>query len=596
MNLLTETYRFARWTAGVTRRFLRVRPWSTVAVTLASAVDGVLQLLAFLVPLKIILLAASPGIPRYFPFIDPAHKVPWIIGLCIGAVGAYLTSLLLNTLSDRWSRSAGRDVLRGANDLAVHAQEEAQVQKAFTDFTSVLASILFLGAAGLVLTWANLDLTIFLVVMIGLLAVVSAVILAGNEQPPSRLKAWVMEKSGQYLGFWRVITFFGALGVIIHPFLTGQGGNIFLAIIGFIMLRQMLGNITGAISKATGLVRRRPGSDALIYRSQQVADGGREDRFHTFRALFAPGQRDPMIAEALEPVLGDGVAVRTRYADPVPAAVKRFDVEVMDGAADLPRFEVRVFPANCQDQVANANFLFRYVPRERLHAPPARAQFDYHGYTFVIQEAGNGERCQAGKNWPPVQEPLIGGMLSIVPPAKLVRSYRHTRRMLPDRLTQTFCERLWIGVDSEQEAQSLAAFLASREDITRMLRRQPIALCNPEITPPNVINAPDQPLVMAWGKWSLEPIGAAMARHGWGGAKAGEHLQSLKQYRGDLAARDWAGDLQLGAQCHTLEQAIIGERYKAGLQAATEILRTLEASDAASTGGQPLKLSKAAAQ
>ena len=575
MNLITETYRFARWTTGVTRRFLRVRPWSTVAVTLASAVDGVLQLVAFLVPLKIILLAASPGIPRYFPFIDPAHKMPWIIGLSIGAVGAYLTSLLLNHLSDRWSRSAGRDVLRGANDLAVHAKEEDQAQRAFGDFTGIIASLLFLSAAGAVLIWANPALAIFLGVMVALLGLISVPILAGDAQPPPPLKAWVTQKTGQYLGFWQVLTFFGAFGVILYPFLIGGGGNIFLAIIGFILVRRMLGGITGSIAKAARLVGKRPAIDALIYRSQQVVSSGEEDRFHAFRALFGPTQRDPLIREALQAALGDGVEIRSTYVDPMPAPIKRFDVSPLDIEAERGHLEARVFPPNCLDQVANAAFLFNYVPREQLHAPAVRATFDYRDYTIVIQEAGNGERCEPGKPWAGVQVAIIRNMLSLTPPKRLAKSYCDTHRVLSERLTQAFCERLWIGVDSEAEASTLTDWLDRLPHVTRLIAQQPLALYNPDINPPNVISDTDGPLVMAWGKWGLEPIGAAMAKHGWV-KDAESHLDALKASRADLTGYTWEGDLKLAADCYVLEQTINTEKYKAGLAMIDGILRGLK--------------------
>lgn len=572
MNLFHETYRFARWAVGVTRRFFRVRPWSTAAVTIASATNGVLHLLAFLVPLKVILLAASPGVPSYFPFIDPAHKVPWVIGLAFAAVGAYLLGLLLDTLSDRWSRSAGRDVLRVANDIAVHGAEEDQIQKAFIDFTSVIAALIFLIAAGIVLALTNPVLTGYLGIMTLALAGISSTVLANSQQPQPRFKAWIVEKTGQYLGFWRVVTFFGALGVIVYPFLTGLGGNIFLAIIGFIVLRQMLGSITSAIAKASGLVRRRSAIDALIYRSQQVVDSGGEDRFHTFRALFGPDQREPLIAEALQPVLGDNVSVRTAYVDPVPASIKRFDVVADSDTGDSLHFDARVFPQNCTDQVANADFLFRHIPRARLGAPRLHSTFTYHDYTVVIQEAGSGKPCHPGKDWAPIQATLIRQMLSVIPPVKLVRSYCDTRRTLPERLARPFCERLWLGVDSTQEAQQLKAFLAQLESVRDELRRQPLALCNPEISPPNVIDDPDAPLVMAWGKWTLEPIGVAMGRHGWAGPKAEDHLDMLKLERPELSDRVWSGDLALGAVCHQLEQAVAGERYKAALGLIISIL------------------------
>ena len=578
MNLAIETYRFARWTVGVTRRFMRYRPAATVAVTLASAVDGVLQLIAFLVPLKIILLAASPGIPAYFPFIDPANKTSWVIGLALGAVSAYLTSLVLSALSDRWSRSAGRDVLRGANDLAVHAREEEQVQRAFNDFTRVIASVLFLAATGAVLVWADPRLASFLIGMTSLLALVSMRVLAATDEPPPRLKSWLMDKTKQYLGLWRAMTFFGAIGVIIFPFLTEQGGNIFLAIIGFIMLRQMLGNITAIIAIATGLVRRRTTIDALIYRSQQVIEDEAQKRSDSFRALFAPVQRNSVIGEALRAVSGEDVAVQSIYVDPVPAPVKRFDVVSVDSSGENEYLEARVFPANCQDQVTNAEFLFEHVPRSKLSAPSVWTTFNYYDYTIVVQEAGSGERYQADQAWKAVEDDLVTQLLLVTPPRALIKSYNATKRLLPDRLSRNLLDRLWIGVDNQAEAQRLEEGLRRLDVIKARLRTHPVALFNPDFLPTNTIVGTEKPLIMAWGRWMIEPIGTAMARYGC--LKTAEsRLSTLKHDRQDLTDHEWIGDLALGADCHRLEQAIYREQHKQGLEMLARVLEALEMRD-----------------
>lgn len=574
MNLFAEVYRFARWTLGVTRRFLRVRLWSTITVTTVSAVDGVLQLLAFLVPLKIILLAASPGVPRYFPFIEPSNKASWIVGLSLGAVGAYLLSLTLNALSERWSKRAGRDVLRVANDLPVSAKEEEQIQRTFLDFTNVLGSSLFLVVAGFILVLVNTALAVFLGLMILLLGVVSSLILASDERPVPPLKAWVTEKTKPYLGFWQVLTFFGAFGVIVYPFLTAQSGNIFLAIIGFILIRRMLGTITGVISTAVGLTRRRPVIDALIYRSQQLKECDREDHFRGFRVLFLSEQRDPMIARVLRGSLCEDVEVSTNYVDPEPSQVKRFDVKAVSRQTGPLRFEARIFPKNCQDQVASAAFLFQHIQPNWLHAPRIHGSVDYHGYTVIVQEAGSGARCHPGKAWRPVKRTLVTDILCMIPPKPLIKSYRNTRLMLPDRLSRQLCERLWIGVDNTNDANLVKWWLSCLPSITRALREQPLALYNPDVSPSNVIDDPDEPLALSWGRWALEPLGVAMARYGIANDGA-QYFERLKSTRADLSGRCWAGDVQLGVECHALEQAIAKEHYKVGLSTVAGILEML---------------------
>ena len=69
---------------------------------------------------------------------------------------------------------------------------------------------------------------------------------------------------------------------------------------------------------------------------------------------------------------------------------------------------------------------------------------------------------------------------------------------------------------------------------------------------------------MAWGRWVLEPLGAAMFLAGATGRGA-KHLEMLRPLRADLRDRGWDGDLRLAALCQQLEQLTNRENYKAAL-------------------------------
>jgi hypothetical protein len=93
---------------------------------------------------------------------------------------------------------------------------------------------------------------------------------------------------------------------------------------------------------------------------------------------------------------------------------------------------------------------------------------------------------------------------------------------------------------------------------------QPLALHNPDLNRANVVRAGEGHLIMAWGRWVLEPLGAAMLLSGASGQGA-QHLEALRPLRADLRERAWDGDLRLAALCQQLEQQINRENYKAAL-------------------------------
>jgi hypothetical protein len=90
----------------------------------------VLQNLAFLLPLKVILLAGSEGVPKYFrPLIaEPAHREYWIIGLAVATVTFYLLALVLDAVSSRLSSSGGIEILQCANEMTIMNDQENRIQ------------------------------------------------------------------------------------------------------------------------------------------------------------------------------------------------------------------------------------------------------------------------------------------------------------------------------------------------------------------------------------------------------------------------------------------------------------------------------------
>src|SRR5690606_9456503 len=99
MNLFRQTADFLSWFCRIIGRFVRVKRATTLTVVAAAVLSRVTNMLAFLLPLKIVLLAGSDGVPRYFQVIGSIdQKGPWILGLSIGAIACYAATLLLDAL------------------------------------------------------------------------------------------------------------------------------------------------------------------------------------------------------------------------------------------------------------------------------------------------------------------------------------------------------------------------------------------------------------------------------------------------------------------------------------------------------------------
>ena len=564
MLLFRETLRFAYWAGRILRQFLRVRPGSTLLVIAGTATARITRILAFFLPLKVILLAGSPGVPRYFPFVPTDSKTEWIIGLTIAAFVAYGLTLLLQSATERWSLDAGRDILRGANQISLHARQEDEARSAFARFSGVIASGLFVALSALLLAWLNPVLLGFISVSVSLLYVFTAWALRGDAVPPPRIKARIQANLNAYLGLVSTLIFFGAFVVILAPFLLERGGNILIALLSVLLTQQILGNLSSIAKAATALQTMRARIDPLIYPHVQLKPRGPKRATTVFQVVFAKDRRQRQSLAALarvEPIDGD---VNVCWEDSTLRGAKTLHLVQHDRAGrPIRHYQQQIFSPTQFDQLENETVLFHHVPRERLKAPRQYTSFEDAGFRCQIYAYGDATPASR-KKFLAVRDELLRHIWAYRPGQDLIRSYRGSRAMLHQRLTIDLCSRLNIVTDTPEEVAILDHWMNNLPKIRKIIQKQPLVLHNPDMNRNTVIRNGEDYLIMTWGRWALEPLGAAMFLNGLY-TKGSEFLQTLRPLRADFRKFDWDPDLRIAALCGHLEQQILREQYKGAL-------------------------------
>ena len=577
MHLTQESNTFLTWTRQVLKVFYATRPWTTSGVIAATATADITKLLAFFLPLKVILLAGSPGVPRYFPFIDPADKLPWIIGLTIGAFVFYGVTLLLEARAARWSEGASGDILGSANEMAVRSDEDERAQKAYQNFSSVCASALFVVFGGLALGFLNPLLLGALVVLVVLQYAFTVWALSGDNDGvhAGPLKAWICDRRATYLDILSSANFLLGFLVILTPFLLGAGGNILLAILSLILLRQLLGALSGIPNVGTRLTKQKPDINALFFPDEQHARSEKPVQ-RQLRDLFRKSARQARTAEVLRESLGEqDLTVDVCWADPPVKILSTLSIRAEQGSessAEQARwYQQQIFLPSGRAMLENEAFLFRHVERDALNAPRQVARFSEGPFECQILEHGQ-NRGMDDRQWRKHGTDLVRAVLACPPPHKLVQAFQRSHRMLPQRLQdERLLERLTLAVDTDDEAHNLDAFCAALPAIAQRLEALPPVIDNRDITQnTSTVDGDGQPRCMIWGRWALEPLGGTIMTNTMNLDPAAE-LPNLAQRRRDCRGIDPA-DVELARRCRLLEVRDQRGLHKAALQSVAEVV------------------------
>ena len=556
------------------RQFLRVRPGATLIVIAATGLSGITKLLAFFLPLKVLLLAGSDGVPRYFPFIDPTQKTGWIIGLTIGAFACYALTLVLESVSKRLSENAGAEILSDANILRASGNDEKDISKSFAQFCESVAALIVVGIACLVLALINQPLLGFLLTSVAFLYALSAWVVRGEELPFSKTKNWMIDQARAYLSVASTLIFFGGFLVILAPFLMGHGGNVLLALLSLILMRQMIGNLSDITNKALKLTRDRYKIDTLIFRNVSLPGRPQTSKNTSLRAWFNTQKRQELSSVSIVQSLPNHRLVSVHWQDSALHGIKTLalTLETPDGSRRTLMQKI-VPPAN-RDQTMNEDHLRRQMPKAALGLPALIEQFEVEDYQCQILDYP-AQQGIAAKQWRAVQKTLLIRTWGIKPSKTLVTHYRQIHPLLADRLTDDLCRELEMGVDTDAETHVLKVFTEKLPLLRSQISTQPLVLYNPDLTAANVASVEEELLIMHWGRWRIEPLGTALSLVGQT-ANAQDYLQSLAAMREDTGGRSWEGDLQLGALAWQWKQQIKRENYKAALSTASLILKSLQ--------------------
>jgi hypothetical protein len=496
LHSLKETL---RWTLSLGNKLRHKVPQATTLCVLASLTSQTAMLVAFLLPLKVVILLGSDGLPSYYPpILAPLGRETLIIWLSITSVAFYGLNLLAEYLVKISASRGAKRLLASTGKLTLFEDQDEIASNAYKQFTSALAGSLFVVLAILLLLWLYPVIPLLLgIYMTGIVLVLAfasghASIRKSLEKHPVTLITVVTS-----VAF--LLSFIG----IVADFLIGTPPPLTSAIVALLLSRQLTNKIKTSSASLSKLLQHRSQIDALFFHRQILPKEPATAK--TVWPLLLPAQRRSWAPQVLAAVAGNEW--------PAPFRINWWSLGEQNIAAlhceyhDRPGIFLKLFEHNRTRQALHEATLLS-VPPLQLPAPIFLGTTMLGGFHCHVLQLPERAARQINEITAQQHLQLLHSLLAVQPPKDLIARYCRSHPLISQRLSESMLQRLDAVAPG-----GLQELLEIREQIDHWrstLHAMPPGFCvKPE--PGSLLETQDgELLLLHWGNWSLEPCG-----YGW---------------------------------------------------------------------------------
>lgn len=570
--MFTPMLTSAVWVSKVLAAFLRFQPATTLTVIFALALAQLSQVITFFLPIKIIILAGSEGVPRYLrPIIDDDQRDLAIIILLVATIALVAFIYVLRWLAQTLSDVGGIRALERANQMALPSRERTAAPRYFAQFCELAANIAFVGGATTLLIWLSPLLSATLLTLITLELLMTGIVIGGADGGSERsARRLIRAHLSGYLEVLVNVNLVGGFLVLLIPLLTAGSQQFLVVLLSFLLLKRILASSKKAINQMVKLTAQRSTIDPIVFRRCKVGSTREQADHREFAEAFDLPAREALASALLEETACEGVQA-VHWRDSSAAGVYHFVIACDDRSGQRRQLQQLVFPQRTAGLLEHEELLFTHLAREHLQAPTVVARAEHLGFAIQVCDAGTGvapEKALWSEQWPA----LVARLWLVEPPRALMKAYLSARSALPARLSDQLLAEAQVAVDGSEEHELLQQLRHRLPAVVEQIARLPLVIHNPRLTRDNCMVSESGTLrIMCWWSWAIEPMGYGLPPDTL--ADVVEVLHRCEPPRRKRGFRvPMLADLQLVVRCQRLESALYRQAYKSAFLLGEEIM------------------------
>lgn len=562
-----------RWSLSLGNKFFQVVPGATLIVVFSTLISQVSMLLAFLLPLKVVMLLGSSGIPRYFPssFAD-FDRDALVVALSLSAVGFYVAYALAEKVVLHSSCRGASLLLGKSQKMILFENQEEMASRAYQRYSKILASSVLILVVFLAICFLYSELFL---VLCGYIVFVGFV-LWGGYSALEKFKVNIEEEPAKIANTATSIGFLLAFSFMVSQFLWGTPPGLLVAVISLILMRQGFSRVTGIVSDVKGLYSQRLKLNALFFHGHVLISETKKHEVSLW-SMLEPEVCKSWVCDVLEEAVDQDFSrvdvqwYQLGVQDVVALKARAFLEEGEVGG----EYFVKVFNKNKSSQAKHEATLLSCNSAWPSLLLVSVTEFEgMHCHVFRWVEA---EKLSS-KNVKEARKDVGVCLLEIEPEKVLVERYSRSRPPLWQRIDQKLLDRLKTvaGMLEKGDISKVEDLISHRDSVVAILQRLPLSVVNPDLQLDMMMrNEEREILALHWGRWSLEPIGAGWPVQSEQLKLLGRMLEKSKCKRSSLRSINENG-AYLAALVFELEKLCLRQNFLPAIQLIPKIIACVE--------------------
>jgi len=575
----------------LTRRIYQCSPLRLIAGVPVVLVNQVSLILALMLPLKVIIMLGSDGVPRYFRFfMTEETRNAWMLFFAASAIGFFLLYALTEFLLGSLSKSGGQQVLDQSRKAGLFDDQE---RFAADVFLKVLSSWGTMGmvaggmALGLLLEWRLVALLAGVIFLEFVLFVIYWNRFREPERADQRERLVAMRMAlVQNLSTVNVLIFFGGL---VFLFLTDPTMNFIVGIVMFILTRQILARAVKMLGDANFFRQHQERIDALVHPGRHLREK-RSAVSDSFEQLLMP-QRRGRFFEAVANSSGAAVGGLDWAWRDIPGTGSAMFV-APGGQDRTSEYRLKVKMREGDAGLARETMFYQSESAARLGLSCSLVHSgSVFGRGYLLLESPELSPCP-GKDLRDIVHAIRMRLWQHRPDKELAARLLRSFPSIDARLTSERVGRIRVACNSGEHEAALDALLGNVPTVISTLNSLPRVLINRSLARTNImLTSAGEPVILNWDAIRFDVIGSDLVLKDlnaeYAPEKVAEELSGSNSKIANLP--QWA--LPLVVQMNHIDRLIAQEAYGAALEQVPEILGLLNQYELArpcSRGASPL--------